>query len=152
MTEEFCKLAEQKNFLDKSKDIANKAKEFVTDKENLSKALPYALGGSAALGTYALMRKFKLHKSPNLAALQKNMKDKKLVYQVDNKSKLDKLVYGAKSHNLTDPLPKGRGVLNTSSNPSTAKADVQINTDLATDLNDKLEFDRIMNKGWRPGR
>lgn len=151
LTEEFCKLAEDETFLDRSiekgKDLANRTKKYVTNKDNLSKALPYALAGASALGTYGLMRKFKLHKNPALASLQKEMKGKKLVYQTDDLGKADRFVFGHKPTNLTDPLPKGTGVLNTSSNPTTARADVMLNTDLASDLNDKLLFDRIMNSG-----
>ncbi len=149
LSSEFCKLAEEKTVLERGKDLAHRAKDFVTDKENLQKAAPYAAGGAAALGTYALMRRFKGHKNPALAALQKEMKGKDLVYQVDRKSKLDRLLFGKETTSVSYPLKKGKGVLNTSSNPNTAKADTMINTDFATDLNDKLKFDRIM--GTKPG-
>lgn len=144
LSQEFCKIAENKSIVERGKELASKAKDYVTDKENLQKAAPYALGSAAALGTYALMRRFKAHKNPALAALQHEMKGKDLVYQVDSRSKADKLFFGKDTVSIPYPLKKGKGVLNTSSNPTTAKADVTINGDFATELNDKLKFDRIM--------
>lgn len=144
LTKEFCKIAEEKSVVERGKELASRAKNFVTDKENLRKAAPYAAGGAAAIGTYALMRKFKGHKNPALNALQKEMKGKDLMYQVDRTSKLDRLLFGKKTTSMSDPVKKGKGILNTSSNADTAKADVMINTDFATELNDKLKFDRIM--------
>ena len=114
----------------------------------LRKSLPYLAAAGAGLGTYGLLRRFNPSVNKGLAALQNSMKGKKLNIQVNQAHKVHEPIFGMKPLDKSvKEVPKNIGVLNHSSSTRAVPSDVQINTELASAMDNKVTFDKIMNQG-----
>jgi len=118
------------------------------EKSLLRNSLPYLAAAGAGLGTYGLLRRFNPSVNKGLAALQNSMKGKKLNIQVNQAHKVHEPIFGMKPLDKSvKEVPKNIGVLNHSSSTRAVPSDVQINTELASAMDNKVTFDKIMNQG-----
>ncbi len=118
------------------------------EKSFIQKSAPYLAAAGAGLGTYGLLRRFSPSANKGLAALQNAMKNKKLNIQVDKAHKLHKPIFGMNPvDRATKSVPSNVGVLNHSTSTRAIPSEVQINTELASAMDNKVTFDKIMNQG-----